>query len=101
MTTRRSKPKGGKTVLAHKKATVQLARNGLLIEVGDVSAEDCGLAAMELLDVMRTLTGRYEELVVDAGSHHAGPLGEVSDDEYVDDPPQAPLARKRPIGFAE
>lgn len=65
----------------------------------DIECEDCGLAAMELLDVMRTLTGRYEELVVDAGSHHAGAFGEFADDDEMveEGPPRA----KRPIGFAE
>jgi hypothetical protein len=89
------------TVLAHKKSHVTLHRNGLTIEVTDVSAEDCGLAAKELLDVMRTLAGVYPELIPDAGSLHAGSLGEFPDDDVIEpaqsDPPVMRTPKK--IGF--
>jgi hypothetical protein len=85
------------TVLAHKKATVSVARNGVLVEIGDISAEDVGLALKEVLDVYRTLARMgYDEVVVDAGSHHAGPLGEFPEDE--EEPPNE-LTRR--IGFTQ
>ena len=89
------------TVLAHKKASVSLHRNGLSIEVSEVAAEDAGLAAKELLDVMRTLVGMgYDELLMDAGSIHGGAFGEMPDEDGVyteTDPPQAGPPRR--IGF--
>lgn len=89
------------TVLAHKKATVALHRNGLSIEVGEVPAEDAGLAAKELLDVLRTLIKMdYEELILDAGSAHASPAGDFHDDDVIEpavaDPP---VMRRKRIGF--
>jgi len=89
------------TVLAHKKASVSLHRNGLSIEVGEIAAEDSGLAAKELLDVMRTLVRMgYDELLVDAGSLHGGALGEMPDEDGIGtetDPIVATTSKR--IGF--
>jgi hypothetical protein len=89
------------TVLAHKKANVSLHRNGLSIEVGEVAAEDAGLAAKELLDVMRTLVRMgYDELLVDAGSLHGGALGEMPEEDGIgtETDPIVAITPKR-IGF--
>ena len=81
MTVRRKK---SATVLAHKKASVSLHRNGLSIEVGEIAAEDAGIAAKELLDVMRTLVrAGYDELLLDAGGVHGGALGEMPDEDGI------------------
>ncbi len=68
--------------LAGKKSTVSLTRNGLTIQVDDIPASDCALVAQALLDAMRQMVAAgYEELVVDAGGLHSGPLGTVDDTE--------------------
>src|SRR3989304_5734142 len=68
--------KKGASFLAHKKASVGLHRNGLSIDVADVPAEDVGLVAKELLDVLRTLQAAgYDQLTMDAGAVHSGGAG--------------------------
>lgn len=89
------------TVLAHKKATVTLHRNGLTLEVADVPAESAGLAASELLNVVRLLVqSGFEELIPDAGSAHASPAGDFEDDDVIEpavsDPP---TMKRRRVGF--
>ena len=90
--------KSPQTVLAHKKAAVSVHVNGVSIEVGDVPAEDSGLAVKELLDVFRTLRRLgYDELIQDAGGVHGGAFGDIPEDDDIDtatDPPQF-----RRIGF--
>jgi len=90
------------TVLAHKKASVSVHRNGVSIEVSDVPAEDCGIATKELLDVFRTLVrAGYDELVLDAGSAHAGAFGDFSDEEGVATEVEEPTLRPpRRVGFS-
>lgn len=84
----------------NRKANVSLHRNGLQIEIADVSAVDAGIVAKELLDIMRQLTAAgYEELVLDAGGAHGGSLGEVPDEEEEPDWNIPPEARRRKIGF--
>jgi hypothetical protein len=92
--------KSAATVLQHKKANVSIARNGVCIEVSDVPAEDAGIAAKELLDVFRTLVkAGYDELVQDAGSHHAGALGDVPDDAGEEEA-RVPVFERR-VGFTQ
>jgi hypothetical protein len=76
------------TVLAHKKASVSVHRNGVSIE--------------ELLDVFRTLVrAGYDELVLDAGSAHAGAFGDFSDEEGVATEVEEPTLRPpRRVGFS-
>ena len=89
------------TVLAHKKASVSLMRTGLSIDIADIPAEDAGLAAKELLDVMRTLCEKmgYDELIPDAGGAHSNPIDQDPEEDGEDftEPPTA--RRKRPMGF--
>lgn len=89
------------TALAHKKATVGIQRNGLTIEVQDVQAEDAGLVARELLEVVRTLVKMgYEEVILDAGSFHGHPMDQLEEVDGEDGtvPPNA-HPRKRVVGF--
>ena len=87
------------TVLAHKKASVSLSRNGLHIEVGEIAAEDAGIAAKELLDVMRTLVrAGYDELLMDAGGVHGGALGEMPDEDGIGTE-NDPIVAHRRVGF--
>lgn len=96
MTVKRRK---SSTVLAHKKASVSLHRNGLTIEVGEIAAEDSGVAAKELLDVMRTLVrAGYDELLVDAGGVHGGAFGEMPDEDGIGTENDPIIAHKR-VGF--
>ena len=89
-----AKKKTAANVLQHKKASVSLVRNGVCIEVSDIPAEDAGIAAKELLDVFRTLVrAGYDELIQEAGSHHAGALGDVPDDADEGEA-RVPLDRK-------
>lgn len=84
----------------NRKATVSVHRNGLSIEIQDVSATDSGSVAKELLDMMRTLIhAGYDELTLDAGGAHGGAFGEVSDDDDAEDFVIPPEARRRRIGF--
>lgn len=89
------------SVLAHKTASVGVQRNGLTIDVQGVPAEDVGLVAKELLDVLRTLVAAgYDELVVDGGSLHGGALGEAVDEEDDGEWVEPAHATARPpIGF--
>lgn len=93
MTRRKSNP------FTNRKATVSVHRNGLSIEIADVSATDSGAVAKELLDMMRTLVqAGYEELIVDAGSLHGGGF-ETPDEDGVEDWVMPPEARRKRIGF--
>ncbi len=87
-------------LLDHKKASVSVHRNGLVIEVSDITASDAGVVAAGLLDALRELTKQYEELVPDAGGVHSGALGEVPDEVYEEEAhtPQ-PTQRDKRIGF--
>lgn len=82
-------------LLDHKKASVSVHRNGLVIEVGDVTASDAGVVAKALLDAVRELVkAGYDELVPDAGGLHSGAFGEVPEEVEFEE-------AKRPtrIGF--
>lgn len=93
-----------KNLLAGKKVSVSLMRNGLTLEVAGVPAVDGGLVAQVLLDTMRDMVEKgYDELVQDAGTLGAGPSVEMSDDDNVEDGSDIPTARRRPrrpIGFS-
>lgn len=88
-------------LLDHKKASVSVHRNGLAIEVSDVTASDAGRVAAALLDAVRELVkAGYEELVVDAGGLHSGALGEVPDEVYEEEAvTPTPIQRDKRIGF--
>ena len=93
MTKRRTNP------FTNRKANVSVHRNGLSIEITDVSATDAGTVAKELLDVVRMLVqAGYEELVVDAGSIHGGGF-ETPDEDGIEDWVMPPEARRKRIGF--
>ena len=82
MAARKVRPKN---VLADKLANVSLARNGLTIEVPGVPAMHAAQVAGALLDAVRQMVKvGYEELVPDAGSVHAGPLGEYTEDDHAE-----------------
>lgn len=88
------KKKGPRNPLIGKKATVSLHRNGLSISIDDVPAIHAATVAGTLLLVARKMAaGGFEEMVQDAGTFHAGSLGEVPDDDADTE------TRKRPIGF--
>lgn len=75
-------------------ANVQLHRNGLTVDMQGVPADQVESVAAHLLDAVRSLTKRgYGELIVEGGSLHAGPLGEVPEDAEYEE------ARKRRVGF--
>ena len=76
------KPKGIKVQMTN----VQLHRGGLVIEMQGVPADQIAEVSAHMLDAVRSLTKRgYGELIVDAGSLHAAPLGEVTDDPHADE----------------
>ena len=86
--------------LARRKACVSITRNGLVIEIADVPAVDSGLVASELVQVMRTLAAKYEELIPDAGSVAGGAGIEVPEEEGIEDMTDTPSMRSRPrVGF--
>lgn len=73
------------SLLAGKKATVCIERNGLSIRVDDVDAAVAGLVAADLLEAMRLLRTKYPELI-----HELTPIGgysplDTADDEWADD----------------
>ena len=79
------KVRRAKNILADKLANVSLMRNGLTIEVSGVPATEAALVAGALLDAVRRMVKvGYEELVPDAGSVHAGPLGEYAEDDHAE-----------------
>lgn len=95
---KRAKPDN---LLDHKKASVAVHRNGLSIEVADVTASDAGRVAKALLDAVRELVrAGYDELVVDHGGVHSGALGEVPEDAYEDEASTpTPIQREKRVGF--
>lgn len=88
-------------LLDHKKASVSVHRNGLSIEVSDVTASDAGRVAAALLDAVRELVkAGYDELVPDAGGLHSGAFGEVPDEVYEEEAvTPSPVQRDKRIGF--
>lgn len=95
---KRAKPDN---LLDHKKASVAVHRNGLTIEVSDITASDAGRVAKALLDSVRELVkAGYEELVPDAGGAHSGALGEVPDEMYEEEAvTPSPIQRDKRVGF--
>jgi len=93
--------KSAASILAHKKSSVGLHRNGLSIDVQDVPAEDVGLVAKELLDVLRTLQAAgYDELTMDAGSLHSSGHDQAEEPDGEEWVEPAHAARDRPrLGF--
>ena len=84
--------------LSRRKANVSINRNGLIIEVPDIPAVDAGVVAAELVQVMRTLAKKFEELVHDAGHVGGGGGIEIPDDDGVESESDPMVARKR-VGF--
>jgi len=83
------KPKGIKV----QSANVQLHRNGLMLDMQGVPADQIESVAQHMLDAVRSLTKRgYGELIVDGGSLHAGPFGEVTPDDHAEE-------SKKRVGF--
>lgn len=81
------------SLLAGKKATVYLERNGLTIRVDDVEAQNAGLVAADLLEAFRLLNTKYPELITElqpVGGY--APL-DTADDDWQDD------GRRRKTGF--
>jgi hypothetical protein len=86
--------------LSRRRATVTMHRNGLTIEIADVPAVDSGLVASELVQVMRTLAAKYEELIPDAGHVGGGGGIETPDEDGIEEGTDPPLMRTRPrVGF--
>jgi hypothetical protein len=73
------------SLLAGKKATVFLERNGLTIRVDDVEADKAGLVAADLLMAFRLLRAKYPELIQELQSVGGGYPLEVVDDEWAED----------------
>lgn len=82
------------SLLAGKKATVCLERNGLSIRVDDVDADVAGLVAADLLAAMRLLKAKYPELI-----QELQPVGGYSPVEVVDDDWSEEGGRPRRAGF--
>lgn len=85
--------------LSRRKANVSINRNGLIIEVPDIPAVDAGVVAAELVQVMRTLAKKYEELTLDAGHVGGGGGIEVPDEDGVEDAVDPPVMRRPRMGF--
>jgi hypothetical protein len=89
------KAKRSPNPLRGKTATVSLTRNGLTIEIEDVPAAQAATVGGILLQAARQMVrSGFDELVVDAGSIHAAPLGEVPDDAEEEE-----ARHPRRIGF--
>ena len=89
-------------LLDHKKASVSVHRNGLVIEVSDVTASDAGLVAKALLDSVRELVrAGYDELIQDAGGVQSGALAEIADEDGVEEYRELPTLAKpdKRVGF--
>lgn len=99
MATRKAKPAN---LLDHKKASVSVIRNGLHIEVADITASDALIVAKALLDTVRELVkAGYEELVVDAGGVHSGAFGEVPDEVYEEEAANPTIITDKRVGFTQ
>jgi hypothetical protein len=72
-------------MLAEKKATVYLERNGLTIRVDDVQADQAGLVAADLLMAFRLLRRKFPELISELQPVAGGYPVEVTDDDWSDD----------------
>lgn len=94
MTPRRKVEKPEPSLLAGKKATVYLERNGLTIRVDDVDASVAGLVAADLLEAMRALRTKYPELI-----QELQPVGGYTPVEVVDDDWSEEGSRPRRAGF--
>ena len=78
MTARRKKEP---SLLAGRKATVVMERNGLSIRVDDVEADKAGLVAADLLMAFRLLRSKFAELTQELQPVGGGyPLDVVEDD---------------------
>lgn len=100
MTPRKAKPAN---LLDHKKASVGVSRNGLVIDVADVTASDAGIVAKALLDTVRELVkAGYDELIVENGGLHSGALGEVPDEVYEEEAQTpTPIQKDKRVGFTQ
>ena len=82
-TSRKQGPKSAPKRIKVQTANVQLHRNGLILDMQGVPADHIESVAAHMLDTVRRLTKRgYGEMIVEGGSLHAGPLGEVVDEGY-------------------
>lgn len=82
------------SLLAGKKATVSIERNGLSIRVDDVDADVAGLVAADLLAAMRLLRTKYPELIQELQPVGGYSPVEVTDDDWAEDG-----SRPRRAGF--
>ena len=82
-----------RTCIKVQTANVQLHRNGLILDMQGVPADQVESVAKHLLDAVRSLTRRgYGELVEQGGSFHAAPLGEAIPDDHAEE-------SKKRVGF--
>lgn len=81
MTARKKNP----SLLAGRKATVLLERNGLTIRVDDVEADKAGLVAADLLMAFRLLRASYSELIQELQPVGGGYPLEVTDDDWAEE----------------
>ena len=91
-----------RNLLTNRKATVSLSRNGLVVEVGDVSAPDAAVVAQCLLNAFRQLENAgYHELTFDAGVFHADghAIPEELDDEDWSAPVEMQAKSPKLLGF--
>lgn len=93
MTTRKRK---SPSLLAGKKATVAIERNGLTIRVDDVEADKAGLVAADLLMAVRLLRSTYPELIQELQPVGGGYPVEVTDDDWSDDGKRAGFRMEKP-----
>jgi hypothetical protein len=84
MTTRKRKS-AAPSMLAAKKATVYLERNGLTIRVDDVQADQAGLVAADLLMAFRLLRRKFPELISELQPVGGGYPVSVEDDDWSDE----------------
>ena len=82
MTTRKRK---APSLLATRKATVAMERNGLTIRVDDVEADKAGLVAADLLMAFRLLRAKYPELIQELQPVGGGYPVDVVDDDWAED----------------
>jgi hypothetical protein len=82
MTARRKKEP---SLLAGRKATVVMERNGLSIRVDDVEADKAGLVAADLLMAFRLLRSKFPELIAELQPVGGGYPLDVTDDDWSEE----------------
>ncbi len=65
---------------------VQLHRNGLVLDMQGVPADQMESVAAHMLDAVRSLVkSGYKELIEQGGTFHAAPLGDATPDDHADE----------------